>query len=183
MAEQNTNSSFWASPEAEPKRSYKYLAVWGDKSIPWFVISSVDLPKAETGEAKTYALNHTFKWPGRITWNDISMEITDSEKLDCAKVLVDKLIKSGYSYPENPTIYRTISKQGAIAAFGGSLTIYEITWDEKIIGAWKLKNAWVKSFELGKKAYESDDPQKISLNITYDWAFYDVSEKGNPVSG
>jgi hypothetical protein len=179
----DTNAAFWASPAAEPKRSYKYLVKWigaGEQAktdIPWFLVSSVDMPKAKTGVAETHALNHTFKWPGRITWEDINMEITDSEALDCANVIVEKLIGSGYAYPETPNVYRTISKQGAIAAFG-NVKIQEITWDEKLIGEWELRNAWVNNFEFGKKAYESDDVQKITMSITYDWAKYTAYDDG-----
>lgn len=169
-------SAFWASHLVEPKRSYKYLVNWGDGSLPWYLIASVDLPKYELGESQAHALNHTFKYPGRITWQDTQMEIADSEAIDAVNVLMQKLLQAGYAYPTGPNQYKTISKQGAMEALG-ILRITEITWDEKIIGQWTFQNAWIKTFDAGKRAYESDDNVKIALTITYDWAEY----SGNPV--
>lgn len=168
---------FWSRPTAEPKRSYKYLAKFANSEIPWFLVSSIDLPKADIGEATTHALNHTFKWPGRITWQDVSMEVTDSESLNAVNVLVAKLRGAGYVYPSVDN-YATISKQGSITSFG-VLTIQELNWEGKKIGEWYLQNAWVKKIDAGKKAYESDDVQKISLTVTYDWAEY--KKFANPV--
>lgn len=187
MATREKAAAFWARPEAEPKRSYKYIVKWipqnSDEEMPWFLVSSIDLPKATLGQTETHALNHTFKWPGRITWDDINMEVTDSEYFDAARYIVDRMKKAGYSYPDNPTNYRTISKKGNVDAFG-TLEIQEITWDEKVIGTWTLRNPWVKSFESGKKAYESDDAQKISMTITYDWAEYVAFEpETRPLAG
>ena len=170
-------NAFWASPVNEPKRSYKYLVQWGNGDIPWYIVSSIDLPKIELGQAETHALNHTFKWTGRPTWQDVNMEITDQEYLNAMKIIMDKFRQSGYAYPDRPTQYRTISKQGAIAAFG-QLIIQEITWDEKIIGEWKFLNAWIKSIDPGKKAYESDDPQKLAMTVVYDWAEYTTENRG-----
>jgi len=172
------NSAFWASHLVEPKRSYKYKVDWGDGRTPWYLFSAVDLPKYTLGETPVHALNHTFKYPGRITWDDITMEITDSESIDAAGVLIEKLLQAGYAYPTSPNVYRTISKQGCIAAMG-ILRITEMTWDERIIGQWTLKNAWIKSFDSGKRSYDSDDAVKISLTVTYDWAEYSANPEGS----
>lgn len=170
-------NAFWASPVNEPKRSYKYLVSWGNQDIPWYIVSSIDLPKVELGQVETHALNHTFKWTGRPTWQDINMEITDQEYLNAMKIIMEKFKQAGYNYPDRPTQYRTISKQGAMSAFG-ELVIKEITWDEHIIGEWKLINAWIKSIDPGKKAYESDDPQKLAMTVVYDWAEYTTINRG-----
>lgn len=168
---------FWASPVNEPKRSYKYIVSWANGDIPWYLVSSIDLPKIEIGQAETHALNHTFKWTGRPTWQDITMEITDSESLNAVKVLMQKLNEGGYTYPQRPTQYITISKQGFIQAFG-QLVIKEISWDSTVLGEWKFLNAWIKSIDPGKKAYESDEVQKISMSVVYDWAEYTTENAG-----
>jgi hypothetical protein len=105
------------------------------------------------------------------------MEVTDSESLNAVNVLVAKLRGAGYVYPSVDN-YATISKQGSITSFG-VLTIQELNWEGKKIGEWYLQNAWVKKIDAGKKAYESDDVQKISLTVTYDWAEY--KKFANPV--
>lgn len=173
-------ADFWASHLVEPKRSYKYLARWFNGDVPWWHVSSIDLPKYELGEAQVHALNHTFKYPGRITWQDVNMEITDGESANIVYVIMKKLLAAGYAYPESPNVYRTISKAGVVRELG-QLVVQEITWDEKVIGEWQFKNAWIKSFDSAKRAYESDDAVKISLTITYDWAQYvTLTEDGKP---
>lgn len=171
------NNAFWASPINEPKRSYKYKVKWASGDIPWFFVSSIDLPKVEVSQAETHALNHTFKWTGRPTWQDISLEITDSEALNAMKVVMDKFTRSGYVFPTRPTQLTTMSKKAFVDEFG-DLQIQELTWEGKLLGTWKLQNAWIKSIDPGKKAYESDEVQKISMSVVYDWAEYSTEGAG-----
>lgn len=173
------SNAFWASPINEPKRSYKYMVVWGDGDIPWYFVSSIDLPKVEVSQAETYALNHTFKWTGRPTWQDITMEITDSESLNAMEIVMDKFRKSGYIYPERPTQMGTMSKQAFVEEFG-QLEVREIDWKGDLVGTWKFLNAWIKSIDPGKKSFESDETQKITMSVVYDWAQYTVEGKGTP---
>lgn len=170
-------NAFWSSPVNEPKRSYKYLVKWGDGDIPWYFVSAIDLPQIEVSQAETHALNHTFKWTGRPTWQDITMEVTDSESLNAMKVIIDKFKASGYVYPNRPTQLGTMSKQAFVREFG-QLVVKEIDWSEHIIGEWKFQNAWIKSIDPGKKAYESDETQKISMSVVFDWAEYTTELAG-----
>ncbi len=179
MPEQPEPNFFWASSLVEPKRSYKYIVNWTESGLGWFLVSAIDLPKYELGEVTTSALNHTFKYPGKITWQDTNIEITDSESVNAVKILMNKLTESGYTAPETPDVYRTISKEGCIRALG-ILLVKEITWDEKLIGEWTFKNAWIKSFDSGKRSYETDETVKINLAVTYDWAVYKGSSKPYP---
>lgn len=176
--------TFWSSINNEPKRKYKYVVEWGD--VPWFVVSKTDLPKYTNGETEVNALNHTFYYPGRIKWETITMEITDSESLNSAKTLQKKLIQSGYAFPKNANQFQTISKKSAVEALG-QLVLKEITGGgapgtsqgglvsepARVIGEWTFKNAWIKESDNGgSKEYASDDVQKITLTVRYDWAQY-----------
>ncbi len=170
--------TFWSSPNAEAKRKYKYVARWSNSGLPYFVVSKVSLPKLTVGEAEVNSLNHTFYYPGRVKWEDVEMEIVDSESIDCAKIIMAKFEEAGYGFPTTPSQYRTISKQGAVNALG-ILEIQQISWEAQIIGSWKFTNAWIKSFNPGDMDYSSDEIQKINLTIKYDFAQYDTSETGN----
>lgn len=181
-------NTFWSSIENEPKRQYKYVVEWGD--VPWFVVTSIAQPKYELGETVVSALNHDFKYPGRIKWQDVQLEITDSENINVANILIKKLLQSGYAFPTSGNQYRTISKKGCVQALG-QLILKEITGGEflgagptpqdeaKIIGEWKFTNAWIKSFDAGQNTYTSDEAKKITLTVVYDYAAYTGYEPSN----
>lgn len=169
--------TFWSSPNAEAKRKYKFVARWSNSGLPYFVIAKVDLPKLDIAEAEVNSLNHTFYYPGRVKWNDVQMEIVDSESINCCKIIMQKFVESGYGFPTTPNQYRTISKAGAVKALG-TLEIQEISWDATILGTWKFTNAWIKTFDAGGMDYSSDEIQKINLTIKYDFANYDTENAG-----
>jgi hypothetical protein len=161
------SNAFWASHLVEPKRKFKFLCFVGD--IPPFVVKSVQRPKQSISKIEISWLNHTFKYTGRNTWDDITIEFIDSEAVNTLKMLQDKLRQSGYFFPTSPSQLNTISKRGAVTALG-DIRIQQLTYEDKVMEEWKLVNGWISSIDPGNSDYGTDEPVNVSVTIVFDWA-------------
>lgn len=193
-----SNHGFWTRPLIDPKRNYRFLV-----NIPnmpngatWFA-KGVKKPKINVSETPHAYLNHTFKYPGRVTWDDVTVTLVDPVEPNAAAHLAAVIQASGYVIPGNYTHVTTISKKKATSMLGG---IQIIQLNESITGVasgdgadpdgspfpppestdnevekWTLQNAWIKDIDFGELSYESDDLTEISLTLAYDWATMDVT--------
>lgn len=161
------NNYFWGSKNSEPKRKYTFqLHI---KGIPPFTCKTVDKPSWELGEATVSYLNHDFKYPGRIKWNDINCTFYDPQNPDVTKALFGILQAAGYFYPSDPAQLQTVSKRRAVDATG-DIRIDQLNHEGKTIETWVLKNAWFKMNKYGTYDYTSDEAMEVEATITYDWA-------------
>ena len=69
----------------DPKRSFRWLVYFGNnvtaksKKItlkPWYA-KTAKKPSFTIGETQHQFLNHTFWYPGRVTWNEIDITLVD----------------------------------------------------------------------------------------------------------
>lgn len=161
------NNYFWGSKNSEPKRKYTFqIHILG---IPPFTCKTADKPKWTLGEAKVSYLNHDFKYPGRITWEDLKVTFYDPQNPDVTKALFEILKKAGYFYPDSPSQLQTVSKRRAVDATG-DIRLSQLNHEGQVIETWVLKNAWFKTNNYGSYDYSSDDAMEIETTITYDWA-------------
>ena len=73
--------AFWSSTAtSEPRRNFKFLVRISDANglIPTWVVKSINLPEINVGESEHKFLNHTFYFPGTVTYNEISFTVVDS---------------------------------------------------------------------------------------------------------
>lgn len=165
------SNQFWSSPQSDPKRNYRFYAQFGD--LPHWVATKVSLPAYKLGEAKHSYLNHTFKYPGRIEWEDVTLSLRDPVNPDSSQTIMKILTDSGYFFPDaqfNLGNFATVSKRQAINAIGNKAMITQVDGEGAPITIWTLHNAWVKDFKPGELDYSSDELVELSLTITYDWA-------------
>jgi hypothetical protein len=169
--------TFWQNPALEPKRSYRFtLTVAGlDTSIPSFLISKVNKPSFSLSESEHKYLNHTFYYPGRLTWNDVSFTIVDViDAVSNGSQAVMKMIQaSGYAIPVNAGVQETISKSKSVGALG-TITIHQLDSEGTIVEDWVLNNAWIKDVKFGDLDYGSEDMQNVEVTVKYDNAFINV---------
>lgn len=174
MAGQN----FWLSQNTEPKRTHRFLLslgnVGGQQGISEFVIQSVTRPSFSRGTVEMPFLDKVFKYPGKTTWNDVTVTLIDSVSPNGAQILFDILRRSGYVVPSQitPALQRqelvTVSKRRAIAALG-TPRIKTLSSEGDVMEEWELKQAWISAVEFGEHSYDSDDKLMITLTIVYDW--------------
>lgn len=158
--------AFWSTGNTEPTRQFRFLISSEDENA-WYWAKSVTKPSFEVSSTEHQLVNHKFKYPGIVTWNDITITIVDTGRK--AKSLIEKLENSGYLYPTEFQNKEGISKRGN-GDFLDFLTINQLDAEGKLIEIWRLKGAFIKSINFGDLDYESDGFVTIQIGVAYDWA-------------
>ena len=178
-------TNFWTSPNRDPKRAYRFivdLASGGGvtgfvNGASWYA-SSADKPKFSVSETEHKYINHTFWYPGRVTWEDVTIKLVDPADPSAASATAEILTKSGYQIPGSAAAAETattINKASATNALG-QVTITQIGEDPTVeLEKWVLKNAWIQAANFSSLDYNTDDLSTIELVIRYDWAELDTT--------
>tara|TARA_R100001509_G_scaffold75728_1_gene42381 strand:- start:1396 stop:1983 length:588 start_codon:yes stop_codon:yes gene_type:complete len=166
-------SGFWADAYTEPKRKYRFLLNF--RGIDQWIIKNVNKPSFDVSESEHDFLNYKFYFPGRVTWNSITVTLVDPVQPDASKTIQKLLNDSGYVEPSDVNVESgnpiTISKEKAIQALGNKIYIKQVDPDGRgPIEQWELNNPWIKSVSFGDLDYSADDLVEITMEIRYDWA-------------
>jgi hypothetical protein len=175
--------TFWTqSPNRDPKRGFRFRVEIGSSGPLWYA-KKADKPVLSLEEAKHEYLNHTYYWPGRISWNTIKITFTDPVEPDLAGGLIQAMEDAGVRIPagvQDSAEFRTPSKKsvtdqynssaGALGAGGDDIRVIQIDEDGNDLEMWTLKHAWVKNIEFGSLDYSSDDLTEVTVEFRYDWA-------------
>ena len=171
---------FWADKDTDPKRRYRFTLNMGD--IPVWTVKTANKPKANVSTVEHSYINHTFKYPGRVTWDNISLTLVDPLDPDMAYTMLRKLQKSGYQYPTDANVRGTISKKQSTYSGVEFVKINQINGEGKVIETWELKNPWIVSIDFGGALdYTSDDMNEIAVELAYDWA--EMTKHGKESTG
>jgi len=172
------NYNHWANPNNEPKRSHNWVLTMSGDDVaviePAFLVSA-NKPKGKISVTEHQFLNHTFKFPGRMAWDPITVvlidSITDGGLMDLSSRLLGVMQESGYMYPDSQEDtangLTVISKRDAVKALG-AVTIKYLQ-DGVGISEWELMNAWIADYDFGDLDYGNEDLVKISLTLQFDW--------------
>ena len=129
------------------------------------------------GPVEAKYIQHTFKYPGRVRWEDVSVTIIDPGGAeDAGFILNNMLARAGYSVPfgapgGNPLIDESVSKFRANGALGLP-RLTQIDADGAEIDEWTLHNAYLANVDFGQLSYNEDSLVTYTLTITYDFATY-----------
>tara|TARA_Y100000592_G_scaffold61510_1_gene96089 strand:+ start:13806 stop:14417 length:612 start_codon:yes stop_codon:yes gene_type:complete len=173
------NGNFWANSNAIAKRKYRYIldvGYAGGANLPSFekwVVQKVTRPSFSISETTHSYLNHTFYFPGRLTWNDVSFTVVDAVVPDSTGVLMGMLAASGYVLPKQSD---SATSQGTISKANSTIkcVLTALDQDGGEIDKWTLHNAWILSANLGDYDYTSDDLMSIDIALKYDYATYEI---------
>lgn len=169
--------SFWNNSNIEPKRGFRFQmylpGVPGSTDVATYLVRTAAKPNFQMdGQGEVKYVQHTFKYPGRVTWQPIEVTILDPMTPDSAAKLVNILAESGYTAPRTEAdALRSMSKKSANAAMGG-VKLAEINADGNQISEWTLWNAFFTAVNFGQLGYDSDEIVEYTLNIDYDYATY-----------
>ncbi len=147
-------------------------------NAPQFIIKSVTKPSFQVGSSSHNFLQHQFHFPGRVTWQDISITLVDPVNPDATKTLYEVVKAAGYKLPNQVipesggTGMSTVSKEGMVKALGSSIRIDQIgpKGSNEIIESWKVWNPQITSVNFDGLDYGSDEALNIQIGIKYDWA-------------
>lgn len=182
-----TDTKFWSTTSLEPKRNFRFIMHVGP--IDEIYVKSADRPTWEISSTPHAYLNHEFKFPGKIKFNDIEVKIVEEVTNGSMKQLLKVLTDSGYSWsetgaiaPPTPGHLNTISKKKAVEALQGpesaGTLLREIDADGVTICEYKLHNAWISKITPAPADYGNEDLTEVGLTITYDY----VTVNTNPSS-
>ena len=173
---------FWDNPAAEPKRAHRFLVTFdlpGNVSTQIFA-RTFTKPAYTIGVTEHQFLDKTFYYPGRVTWNEITMQFVDSADPDMDAELQAVLLASGFKLPNQvstassvvPANAATVNKAAAVRAIGTKVKVSELNGDGIVLGTHELNNPFVTSISYGNLDYASEDLLTVDIGMRYDWAEY-----------
>lgn len=167
---------FWADKRAEAKRKYRFkLRVqMAGRAFEEWVITKVTRPSFSITDTSHSYLNHTFKFPGRVNWEDVSFSLVEPLLPDSTDVLMAMLYDSGYRLPKAGE-RNTISKEWAVI---DAFELHALDALGNEVDTWVLKNPWISQASLGEFDYTADDLMGIDVTVKYDFATYKTTAAG-----
>ena len=113
--------TFWNDSKLNPTRQFRFMVSNGTN---WWWVSSCSKPSYQISTEEYKLINHKFKYPGVVTWNDVELSIVDTGKT--AKVFYNALVYGGYGI-DNQSIVFAINKNDEILYENKSLNIEELS--------------------------------------------------------
>tara|TARA_R110001583_G_scaffold16538_2_gene67692 strand:+ start:3717 stop:4313 length:597 start_codon:yes stop_codon:yes gene_type:complete len=168
---------FWTDATLQdPKRAYRFLVTIGtmENGAQWYA-TKVKKPSFKIGSTEHKFLNHTFHYPTRTEWEEISLTLVDPVSPDAANSTMAIIKASGYdpSLLTAASYGTTTSKSAAVSALGG-IKIEQIDSLSNPIETWTLWNPFITGVNLSELSYDSDDMSTIELSFRYDWAYLET---------
>ena len=179
--------SFWSTNNVEPKRNFRFLVQFtglvdiepeglGTEDVLWWA-KTVTTPSFDVSEVTHDFLDNKYYYPGRVTWNEVSMTLVDPVSPDAVGQTNALLEAMGYKVPDNVNTLGTITKTTNIntgATALGDVVISVLDANGNPLETWTLQNPFIKSAKYGDLDYSSDELRTITLGIRYDWATCDI---------
>ena len=175
----SSTAGFWTSAAVSPKRNFRFLVRIGSmpNGATWYS-KSVTKPSVTVNPSEHMFLNHTFYYPGKVNWNEITIELVDPVSPDASINLSRILFDSGYRPPTDVNDNTTISKKEAVDALQ-SIVIEQIDAAGDPIERWTLTNPFLTEINYGGKLeYGSEGLTTVSLKCRYDWASIETFKPG-----
>jgi hypothetical protein len=166
----NSKNVWFGQVQSDPKRQFRFSVEVGGELVPMFYIKTATKPKANVSVVEHSFLDHTFKYPGRVTWDPITLTLIDPIDPDLAANWLQILLRSGYTYPDTSNARQTMSKLKANSALVGC-AIASLDAEGTPIEEWRLQNPFITSIDFGGTLdYTSDEMSEITVEIAYDYA-------------
>ena len=167
-------AKFWKDGKADPKRKFRFLVSMGAAEaldIQWWA-KTVTLPEFEISEIEHDFLDNKYYYPGRVTWNEVTVTLIDPGAPDMVSKTLKMLSDSGYAIKDKTDLNAPsmITKGKSIDTGLGSLVIEVIDAVGTKVETWTLNNPWIKTVKYGEMDYSSDDIRTIEMTVRYDWA-------------
>lgn len=185
---------FWTDNSIEPKRQNRWVVQFeGLDPGNLYFATKVTRPAVEISTKEYKFLNHTFNYPGRVTWNKVTLTIVDPgggglSGNNAMNALITILKSSGYVIPgtDAGAALGTISKSNAVGAVANAVTatggtgtatgsksilikMIGAAGDGTIVEQWELMNSFISKITPSELSYEDDGMATVDIEITYDY--------------
>ena len=184
---------FWSKDHSQdrtlddPKRKFRFKVEFqGINSsqggaLMWYA-KTVTKPSFQIASTEHKYLNHTFYYPGSVTWQDVSLTLVDPVDPDMTATLSDIVVAGGYSPPTDATDLVSMSKAKAATALG-VIIITQLDSDGNALETWTLWNSFITELKFGDLEYGADELSELSVTLKYDWARVETVGKSVAVNG
>ena len=177
-------ANFWSTPDVEPKRNFRFqvqITGLGTNDVLWWA-KTVTTPSFQVSEVEHNFLDNKYYYPGRASWNEVSMTLVDPISIDAVEQTNKLLVDSGYIIPSGAPSSNaqkaTISKKKAAAALK-QVTITVLKADGSEVEKWTLQNPFIKSAKYGDLDYSNDELRTVEMSLRYDWATCETNTEGS----
>jgi len=172
----------------DPKRNFRFTvefqgiqAAQGGAKL-WYA-KTASKPSFAINAAEHKYLNHTFYYPGNVTWNDITVTMVDPVDPDMSATLSAIVEDSGYKPPSSSEDRSSISKAKSAASLG-TVIITQLDSNGNPLETWTLWNSFLTEVKYGDSLeYGNDDLTELSVTIKYDWARLAVGKDQRAAAG
>jgi hypothetical protein len=164
--------AFWsANGGNDPTRQFRFKIQTGAEN-DWWWAKSVTKPSFSVNESEYQLINHKFKYPGIVSWNNVTIRIVDPDGE--AGYWYTKLGDYGWWAPTYPASNRVkgLSKDN-ISTSLKFMKIMQLNSDGDTIETWNLNNPKIASVNFGSLDYSSDELVVLDIEISYDWADFE----------
>ena len=156
--------TFWTDPNIQPLKKYQFRITIGE--VMWYA-KTVTLPSFEVGNESYQLVNQKFKYPGLVTWNDITISLVETGK--SSFLLRQFLTQAGYSCPGECVNLSGLSKDKFSNA--RPIIIEQLKPDGNAFQYWEITNWMLSSAKFGDMSYETDEILSVEMSIAYDCAY------------
>jgi len=176
--------AFWTDggQASDPKRNFRFRVTIGGfapsedagdanregTSTVWWA-KKVQKPNFTVAESKHVFLGHTYYWPGKTEWQEITMTLVDPVSPDAMAMLSRIVEQAGYDVPNIDEPLITQSKSKSVTALG-PVVIEQIDSNDNPVETWTLNHPFIKKISFSDLDYENDDLTTIDISFRYDWA-------------
>jgi len=180
-----SGGQFWTgSPNKDPKRAFRFKVTIGDSGTIWYA-KTANRPSVTFAETTHNFMNHTYYWPGKASWNEVTVSFIDPVDPDLGGNLMQAVADSGYTIPKGTDNMTSMSKKSVMESLGGAgndIRIHVIDEDGNQLETWSLKHAWITNINFSDLDYGSDEMSEITVTFRYDWATF-ASQNGSTIFG
>ena len=177
---------FWKENDVSPKRNYRFQVFFGrtddggelSNSQAFWWAKTMKVPAFTVASVEHHYLDNRYNFPGRTTWEDVTMTLVDPANPDAVQIIVDMLRLSGYRVKGNPQSDTGLDTIGKMKAAQVNCVMRMIDEDGNLIEQWDLNNCFILSADLGQYDYSSDELRELSLTLKYDWATCTIGGTG-----
>lgn len=184
--------AFWTdgglAGNKDPKRNFRWKVEIGgvanasaaidsktEGSLIWWA-KKVQKPNFTTAESKHVFLGHSYYWPGKTEWQEITMTLVDPVSPGATAHFYKMVQDAGYTLPSPNGSLETQSKSKSVVSLG-PIVITQLDADGGAVETWTLKNPFIKKISFSDLDYENDDLTTIDLSLRYDWATCETGDK------
>ena len=185
----------------QPKRAFRFLVTFSELADLTFMVKSAKKPSYQLATKEHNVLNHVFKFPGVLKWNDVDITFIDAVDPNVGSKFYKALLNAGYVQPVSEaalvtgiTKVQTTSTIGEVSIKqldGGGIILPPGSDPGEVVGAtdttniveeWVLKNAFLTKVAFGDTLdYSSEELVNVAVTVTYDYALYQSVPGGVPL--